>query len=167
MGYQLYVSASLAVIQLVDLRQVGSLKGEVAMALYAGKTDQLGDDDTGYIMVDLQQVQVSKVAEARKFIESKKREIFGLEDEKEAQVGGNNGLSHPLVGLTGRRLAAEFKTSIYHLPTSTYTFIYRNHSFFELFLLIFNINKSKSRIQRRESYNIKSQNNEKNKKTFI
>lgn len=77
--YQLYVLVTLLVLTYWDLLRVGSLEEDIADALSAGKTVHLGNDDTGYVKVDLDWVQASRIAEAREIVESKKLEILGIE----------------------------------------------------------------------------------------
>lgn len=76
--YQLYLLLALLVLRYGDLQRIGSLEEEVAEALQAGKTVLLGDDETGYVNVQCEQVQASSIAEATQIVGAKKAEIFGL-----------------------------------------------------------------------------------------
>lgn len=77
--YQLYLLVALFVLTYWDLLLVGSLEEDVAEALRLGKAVRLGDDDTGHITIGFEEVQASRIAEAREIVESKKLEILGIE----------------------------------------------------------------------------------------
>lgn len=77
--YQLYLLVTRLVLTYSDLLLVGSLEEAVAGGLRLGKPVYLGDGDTGYITIGFEEVQASRIAEAREIVELKKLEILGVE----------------------------------------------------------------------------------------
>lgn len=75
---------ALFVLTFSKLERVSSLEEAVAKALHKGKMVCLGDDDSGYIAVEFEQVTAGRIAQAREIVGSKKMKAFGMENMKDA-----------------------------------------------------------------------------------
>lgn len=76
--YQLYTLIAMVVLTYWNLSRVGSLEANVAKTLQAGHTVHLVNEGDGAITVQLESMQTSRIAEARKIVESKKLAILGV-----------------------------------------------------------------------------------------
>ena len=76
--YQLFNLVMMSIVNDFGLTKVGSLEEQVAHALHGQRTVQLGDDDTGHILISLKEIKAGSITEASEIVEATKAEILGL-----------------------------------------------------------------------------------------